>query len=244
MSVTPARLLVVIRVTVGAIFLARTTPLLGWLGFRFAEPTLLGWPSQGFHVSFFSIPAWLAATLVVVRTLAALAFTAGFRARVFGVVAAIAGWVLLADDALAYVNSLHLLYLATLFVALADVSTMWLVRAVPLSVYAFSALAKMNAEFVSGRALLGFCEDGILRGVVARAVCLTPGRANVASMLVIAGELALPILLAIRRTRHVALACAIVFHVTIEWTMHPDVFGWLMVTLLLSFLRWADAHPR
>jgi hypothetical protein len=242
--VTPARLLVVIRVTVGVIFLARTTPLLGWVGFRFAEPTLLGWPSSGFHVSFFSIPAWLAATLVVTRTVAALAFTVGFRARIFGVVAAIAGWALLADDALGYVNTIHLLYLATFFVALADVANMWLVRAVPLSVYAFSAIAKMNAEFASGRALLGFCEDTILRGPVARVACASPERAHVVSLLVIAGELALPVLLAIRPTRRVALACAIAFHFIIEWTMHPDVFGWLMVTLLLSFLRWSDVQPR
>jgi hypothetical protein len=247
--VRPPRALAIVRIAVGVIFILRTTPLLLPLGFRFTEWPLVGWPDDRWHIALVSLPAWLVATLAIVRTVAVVCFTIGLRARVAGVVASLAGWLVLAQDALGYVNSLQLLHMATLMVALADSSSelavapqpprsmsssVWLVRAVPLSVYAFSSVAKLNAQFLSGRALLGFCADGYIRGAGASVVCGSLARP--ASIAVACAELAMPVLLLVPRTRRVALVLALVFHVAVEVAMHPDVFGWLMVALLVSFL--------
>jgi len=234
------RALAIVRVAVGAIFVARTTPLLAALGFRFAPHALFGWPTTRWHVALVVLPAWLAAALAILRTLAAVAFAAGWRARASGIFASLAGWLALAGDPLAYVNSLHLLFLATFLVALADVrspvSSLWLVRALPMSVYFFSAVAKLNAQFLSGRALLDSCDDGYLRGAIARVACASPERAHGTSLFVVVGELAMPIALAFPRTRPIALAAAVFFHLVIETSMHPDVFGWVMLALLVAFI--------
>ena len=60
---------------------------------------------------------------------------------------------------------------------------------------------------------------------------------------VLALEWALPVLLWVKRTRRAALAVAIVFHLSIEYTMNLFLFHWLMLLGLLSFadfgeLRW------
>jgi hypothetical protein len=247
MPLRPARALAIIRIAVGVIFIVRTTPLLVPLGFRFAEGPLVGWPDGRWHIALLALPAWVVGGLAIVRTLAALCFTLGLRARVAGIVASAAGWLVLGEDALGYVNSLELLHMATLVVALADSSaelavrpdaprsirsSLWLVRALPLSVYAFSGVAKLNAQFLSGRALEGFCADGYIQGIGSM-VC---SWAHPASIAVACGELALPWLLAFRVTRRVGLALAVAFHVGLELAMRPDVFGWLMVALLVAFL--------
>ena len=249
----PARALALLRLTVGTFFLLRTTPILLPLGFRFAQAPLAGWPARGWHLAAFglALPAWTVAALAILRTVAAASFLAGFHARKAGVIAAAFGWVVLAQDALAYVNSIHLLYLSTLLVALADSSaelalrpepaasmrsSVWLLRALPMSVYAFAGLAKLNGEFLSGRALLAFREDGFVRGLIAPLACATPARAQAASVFVVIVELALPVLLALPRTRKLAVGIALVFHATLEVSMHPDVFGWLMIALLLPFV--------
>jgi len=56
-------------------------------------------------------------------------------------------------------------------------------------------------------------------------------------------EWALPVLLWLPRTRRVALAVAIVFHLLVEYSMNLFLFHWLMILGLLSFaeldeLRW------
>jgi hypothetical protein len=56
-------------------------------------------------------------------------------------------------------------------------------------------------------------------------------------------EWALPVLLWVKRTRRVAIVVAIVFHLSIEYTMNLFLFHWLMILGLLSFaefdeLRW------
>lgn len=60
---------------------------------------------------------------------------------------------------------------------------------------------------------------------------------------VLALEWGLPVLLWLRPTRRVALVVAIVFHLSIEYTMNLFLFHWLMILGLLSFaefdeLRW------
>jgi hypothetical protein len=253
LPVRPARALAIVRIIVGAIFIVRTTPLLMPFGFRFAESPLLGWPDGRWHIALVPLPAWLVGALAIVRTIAVVCFTLGLRARIAGVVASLSGWLVLAQDTLGYVNSLQLLHMATLVVALADssaelaiapkppasmASSVWLVRALPLSVYVFSGLAKLNAQFLSGSALLGFCADGYVRGALGSIACHLPARPT--SIIVACGELSLPLLLVFRRTRRVALVLALLFHVGLEVTMHPDVFGWVMIALLLAFAESAN----
>ncbi len=249
----PERALAIVRIAVGAIFLARTTAIL-----RFARAPLLGCPDGKWHVALIALPAALVAALSVVRTVAAVSFTVGYRAREAGVVAAVAGWVALAQDPLAYVNTLELLFVSTFLVALADSSSnlalrrrpqrsmgssLRLVRAIPISVYAFSAVAKLNPEFLSGRALLGFCADGEITGAIASAACASSDRAHALSLFVVACELSLPLALALPRTRFYALVAAIAFHTTLEVAMHPDVFGWIMLALLVAFIPGLRRGP-
>ncbi len=243
------RALAIVRIALGAIFLARTTGLFVPLGFRFAQWPLLGWPDGKWHIAFVALPSSVVMVLAVARTIAAACFLLGYRARAFGIVASLAGYAVLAQDALAYVNSLHLLFLSTLVVALTDCSSelavrkepprsvdssTWLVRATPMSVYAFSAIAKLNAQFLSGRALLAFCADGAVHGL-GRVACASPPRAELASLLVVATELALPVALFVRRTRRAALVVAVALHVGLELSIGPDVLGWTMLALLVSF---------
>ncbi len=246
----PARALAIVRIALGVIFILRTTPLLSPLKFRFAaEWPLLGWPDGRWTIALVTLPSFAVAALTITRTLGAVCFATGYRARAAGIIASASGYAVLAQDALGYVNSLHLLMLSTLVVALTDsatelairpdpvrsiTSSVWLVRATALSVYAFSGFAKLNSQFLSGRALRGFCEDGYVRGF-AQVACASPSRAHAASIAVVIAELSLPIALVIPRTRRAALVIAIAFHVGLEVGMGPDVFGWIMCALLVSF---------
>ena len=238
MSLTSTRALAIIRIAIGVIFLWRT------------RGPVVGWPDARFHIALFALPVWLVAALVIVRTIAALAFTAGVRAREAGILASVAGYVVLSQDALAYVNTLQLLFVSTFILAITDsscelalrpvaprapTSSVWLVRAICLSVYAFSGIAKLNAQFLSGRALLWFHDDGLFRGPIAELVCANARRAQFASIAVVCAELSLPLLLVAPRTRRAALYAAVAFHVVLELTVHPDVFGWIMAALLASF---------
>lgn len=245
----PTRALALVRIGVGLILVIRTTPVLIPFGFRFAEWPLLGWPHGSWHIAAVPLPAWLVGALAVLRTLAALGFLVGWRARAAGVIGSVAGWLVLAQDALGYVNSLELLYMATLITALADSSaelavapeppgslesSVWLVRALPLTVYAFSGFAKLNPQFLSGDAMGSFCADGFIRGLAMTIVCGSHARA--ASIAVACAELSLPVLLTLAKTRRGAVLLAVAFHVGLEVSMHPDVFGWLMLVLLVPFL--------
>lgn len=246
------RRLALARIATGAIFLVRTTPLASMLGASFASPRWLGAPDAGWHPTAFGpvLPAALAIALVAVRTLAALAFLLGVRSRPAGLVAALLGYAALSQDPLAYVNSLHLLFLCTLTLALSDSSAelalarvpaasvrsgVWLVRSVALSVYFFSGVAKCHASFLSGATLVALRARGEIRGILGDWVCSTLPRARAASLGVAAVELALPALLVCRKTRWLALGLAFAFHAALEVSMHPDVFGWLMVALLVTF---------
>ena len=58
------------------------------------------------------------AVLCIARTVALVLFTAGIRARVFGVAAGVIGWIVLFQDAATYINSLHLLSVGLVVLAL------------------------------------------------------------------------------------------------------------------------------
>ena len=230
-----------VRGAVGVVFLLRTTPALHALGVGWAPARMLGWPDGTWKLAAVAIPPSLVIALVILRTAGAVLFTAGVVTRWAGLVAALAGWVLLANDLTAFLNSLHLLYCATACIALATrFSTKdrrLVLRALPLSVYAFSGLAKLNASFLSGSVLRALHDEGTLRGRIADTVTATATRAQGASILVVATELALGPLLFFRATRRIGVAVALAFHVVMEVAIGPAVFGWVMVALLLALVE-------
>ncbi len=232
------RPLTLARLLVGTIFLLRTTPALRALGVPWAPEHFVGWPEGSWTLAALALPPFFAVLLVGLRTGAAFFFLLGLSPRRTGLVAAFAGWLLLAADLAAFVSSLHLLYFATACIAIAGAlpprDGPAVVRALPISVYAFSGLAKLNASFLSGAALVSLHEAHAFHGPLADVVTASPGRAAVASFAVAALELALGPLLALARTRRIGLALAVAFHVAAEVTMGPDVFGWVMVACLIA----------
>ena len=246
---TGERRLALVRVGIALVLIARTTPLLAPLHLPFLPSTLLGWPESGFHVPAFglALPDGILRALAIVRTAAAFTLLLGLRSRTSALVASLSGYVLLGQDQLAYVNSLHLLYLATFLLALADARSMrsntWLLRALPLSVYVFSGISKLNASFLSGRALMVLHDQGGFRGPVANLACASARVAQVTSLAVVLLELGLPLALALRKSRRNALVGALLFHGALETTMHPDVFGWTMAVLLVAFFP-THCHAR
>jgi len=237
------------RAAVGAIFLLRTTPLLVPLGLPFVSDAtpLLGWPRDGWRVAAFGVvlPSALIAILCVARTIAAALFMLGVRARAAGIVAGACGYVVLARDALAFVNSLHLLYLATIVLAVAGstASGVRLVRAFVVSIYVWSGVAKLNASWLGGEALALMHDDGFLRGAIGDAIVASDARRIAVAWGVAIFELAIGPALLWRRSRAPALVAAFAFHAVIEDAMRPDVIGWAMAALLLSFVERQGQPP-
>lgn len=251
------------RVSFGLLVLCRTTPVLAGLHVPYLASVapLQGWPTDRWHVAAFglALPAGAVAALCIARTAALVLFTAGIRAREAGVAAGLFGWAVLAQDAMAYINTLHLLCLGLVVLALGGggsalallperevdpPSARGLVQALVVSVYAWSGLAKLNASWLSGDALARFCEAGSVAGPIADVVAFSPASLRVAASLVVATELAIGPLLVWRRTRGVALPVALAFHAVLESAVHPDFFGFAMAILLLAFVGDARVTGR
>lgn len=249
---TTHRTLGLLRVVVGGIFLVRSTPLIHLVPGLFVHHggPLLGWPRDGrVEAAVFGLvlPALVVKALVVVRTVAALAFTIGLHARVAGIVTVVAAYLVYAQEPFALIFTLHVLYQTTLLLACGDAvgalsvrpspprslaSSLWLLRGFSASIYLWSGVAKLRGEWLSGRTLTLLVQHGYADSAVARALLGTPQRAAASAWLVALVELALPGLLFAGRTRHLAIAAACAMHAVFEVTMHPDVFGWVMVALL------------
>jgi hypothetical protein len=248
------------RIALGTLFIARTTPLANLLPIPLAHVggPLFGWPEAGFHLAWggLVLPAGVQIALCVVRTVAALAFVIGVRARVAGVVAGACGFVALSQDPLGFVFTLYVLFAATLVLALTDgTSRFALVPDRPMgdaafgqsserllalfvaSIYAYSAAAKLQGEWVSGGTLLALAEDKLLGRYLASLLIDHPALRSTAAVGVFLIELSLPVLLLVRRTRRLAVFVALGLHATFEVAAHPDVMGWVMATLLLTVSR-------
>lgn len=248
------RALGVARILFGALVLCRTTPLLaGWrVPYLASTAPLYGWPVEGWHVAAFglALPSSVVVVLCVARTVAAALFTAGVRARECGVAGAVLGWVVLSQDAAAYINTLHLLYLGMAVLAVGGagsalalrpereidpVSGRALAQALVVSVYAWSGLAKLNGSWLSGAALAQFHEGGLLGGALADAVLASRAHCVAAAWVLAITEMAIGPLLLWPRSRKAAIAAALAFHAALEHAVHPDFFGFAMAVLLLSF---------
>jgi hypothetical protein len=249
------------RIALGALFVVRTTALANLLPIPLAHVSgpLLGWPAAGFALAWggLVLPPGIQIALCVVRTIAAASFMIGVRARVSGLVAGACGFVALSQDPLGFVFTLYVLFAATMVVALTDATThlavvpdratgeaegassAQLVALFVASIYAYSAVAKLQGEWLSGRTLLALAEDGLVDGLFAPLLVAHPALRAAAAIGVFLIELGLPVLLVIRRTRRSAIYLALALHATFELTAHPDVMGFVMATLLLSCSKQA-----
>ena len=212
--------LAVARIAIGGLFLVRTTPLAAFV-FRpvgtDAHP-LLGWPAGDTVALGIGLSSLALKLLCVTRTLGLVAFALGVRARVAAVVAVASGWVVLYQAPFAFTSTQYLLLQATLLLGLADASTvlalrpeparsptssLWMLRAFVASVYLWAAFAKLRHDWLDGRTLAMFHEEGRLTGPLADWLLSTPARCAVAGPAVAFGELAIGPLLLHRRTRPV-----------------------------------------
>jgi hypothetical protein len=249
------------RAAFGIVFLLRTTPLLAPLAPSFLRGTngWLGWPDGGVHVPILGLafPGFVVASLVVIRTLAALALAFGLYSRVAGLVAGVAGYLVLAQDAFGYFHHLHMLYLGAILFAIVDAdsavavrispaasprSSLVLMRAFVASVYLWAAIGKLASEWGTGAALTAFAGSGAIRPSVGTWL-LEPGRAAVVEIAVVVAELLLAVGLMWPRTRRVAIGLAFGMHGGFEYIGRVDSIGWQMAALLLVFTGSARPAP-
>ena len=254
------RRLATIRIGIAAVILARSTPVFGWLRGAYASGWW-GWPDGRWTTTFGpSIPPAATRGLVVVRILAAAALLVGARARWAGVVLTAASLAVLSQDAFAATHTLRLLSVTAALVAIdggctrawlpdrpiAPHASVWLLRAFVVSIYAWSAIAKMNGDWISGRTIAAFHHDGLVAEPGVSWLLATPRRCAVLSVSVASFETLLVPALLHPRARTIAWLAAISFHVALEVFVRPDVFGLAMIVLLLSFASSdpARADPR
>ena len=243
------------RIALGTVLLVRTTPLVNFLPFPLAvvHGPLLGWPEPGFPFAWggLVLPGGVQIAAAVLRTVAALFFLLGIRARTAGLVAGVLGFVALSQDPFGFVFTLHTLFLGTLVLALTDAtsalavvperplgaaSSVRLVHLFVASVYAWSALAKAQGEWLSGDTLRALAEDGLLNGSANALALAHPALRAAAAWSVFAAEAVLPVLLLAPRTRRHGLLVACMVHVSFEVVARPDVMGLVMASLLTTFL--------
>jgi hypothetical protein len=249
------------RVMLGVLFLLRTTPLLAPLHVPFAAQVtpLLAWPDGQAHLApeVIALPDGVAALLCVVRTAAAVAFAAGLFARPAGVMAAVLGYLTVLQDPARLFGTLHALFLGTALLALCDGgatcalrpdpprapwASLWVMRLWIASIYAWAAVAKLRPDWLDGRTLALFLDDGAFRPGLGAALLATAARRAAIAKAVVAFELTVPALLLWPRTRRAGLALALAFHAGLEVVAAPDLFGWVMAALLLCF--WEPAPVR
>ena len=240
-----------VRIGVGVLLLLRTTPLLApldiaWL--RSAAP-LLGWPQGGFSLGF--LGASTIQMACIVRTVAAVLFTLGLWTRAAGVVCGLAGFLIAAQYPLGFFFTIHLLYQAAILLAFTDAAAHLalrpaaptpggdgggLMRAFVASIYLWAGLYKLRPDWLDGRTLLLFHRPAALHGWLVDWAFAIPWLPPLLAKLIAGFELGIGPLLLWTRTRAIALAVALAFHVVLELTAQPDLLGFGMMVLLLSFL--------
>ena len=250
-----------IRLLVGAILVIRTTPIFFLVPglVRHHGGPFLGWPDGELHAAYagLAFPPALTKTLVVLRIACAVLFLLGLYARPAGIAVAVLGYLVWSQEPFSFIFTLHTLYLATLLLAMTDAvaaralrpsrsvsaaSSLALVRAFVLSVYAWSAIAKCRAHWLDGSALRVLRDGGFVSGPIARHVLRSDFGLQTAAWTTLLVEASLVPLLAFRRTRAIGVAVACFLHGILEISMHPDVFGWLLVSLLVAFWPERRAH--
>jgi hypothetical protein len=244
------------RIAFAGVFLIRTTPLIGIIDPRIGAGVhpLLGWP-QGTGISTavfgWTLPAIVVEILCLARTALALLFLLGVRPLWTGVACGITAYVVLLQDVFSFTFTQHLLFLGIAVLATTDCAAVLSVRAeeprsprtsqilviaLLASVYFWAGFGKLRRDWMDGRALGLFYDEGKLHGALADLLLGTASRRAIAGPIVAVTELALGPLLWFRRTRWIGLTLAAGLHITIEPMGHPDVLGWAMLALLLALV--------
>ncbi len=223
----PARPLAVTRWVVGAGAAIRALvgiPIL----VDIARPDSLHMPYAPWQPELTPAIAWL---LIAVWLAAAVAFTIGWHSRPAGAVLVAAMASVLVSDQQAYGNHLYLLTLLALLLTLADAGAAlsldarrrgerpsvpgWpvsLLRIQLTLVYGFSALTKLNEDFLSGAVLAGSLQTG---PITFPAGLRTPAVLSVVAAVAIAVEALLALALWSTRLRPAAVGAGVVFHLSI-----------------------------
>src|SRR5258706_3394402 len=154
------------RILGGTFFVIRPTPLFYLYPGLLKHPggPFFGWPDPGWRVAYgdLVLPDPVIWSLVGIRTIAAALFTLGVWARPAGIVAAMAAYLVYAQEPFAFIFTLHVLYLSTFLLATTDAvsvvalvpsplrspeSSLTLMRCFVASVYFWSAVAKMRGSW-------------------------------------------------------------------------------------------------
>jgi len=254
---TPARSLAIARLLLGTTFLVRTTALANLLPIPLARVRgpLLGWPEPGLAFAWggLVLPDGLKIGVSIARTVCALLFLVGVRARITGLLAGALGYVTLSQDPFGFVYTLHALMLGTMALALGDAtvelavlpdrrvcpsSSRRLLRSLLSAIYGWSAIAKLGGGWTSGASLQALAEDGLVTPPFRALLLGSPTlRVGVAwSVLLMEVALAVGVLAARERMRRAVLAAALLFHLGLELASRPDVMGFVMTSLLVGAL--------
>lgn len=249
------------RAALGAVYLARHSALVSSLpGIHLPPQHLLaGWPEAGkWPLALFGadLPFALVAALCVVRTVAALGFTLGVFPRASGILCVAAGYLVMSQDPSSFLFTQHVMHLGVLALALSDGSSTfalrpsppWLgdksavfVRAFVASIYFWSAVPKLRGPWLDGHVLRAYYALGYGRNALGR--WLLDTHAAFSARAVVGLELVvLPVLLLGPRTRLAGVFIACMMHAVFEATVRPDVFGWVMIALLVSM--WPEDRVR
>jgi uncharacterized membrane protein YphA (DoxX/SURF4 family) len=240
------------RIALGTLFLIRTTPLCNLFQFPFETDTwpLLGWPGGRWGgESWLHFPDTVLASACVARTLAAACFLLGVRARISGMLAGVLGYLVMLAQPFGAAFTLHLLFQGAIVLALGDSGTVlaWrpdapiaprssvlLVRYFLASIYFWAGIAKLRPDWLDGRTLALFQDDGAFHGWASHVLLSTPAWRAVCATGVAVIELSLPVLLLWPRTQRLGLVVALTLHAGIELAARPDLLGWEMAALLLA----------
>ena len=244
------------RIAFAGVLLVRTTPLIRAIdpGIGAEVRPLLGWPQGGgmsAAVMGWELPVAVIKLLCVARTVFALSFLLGYRPLLAGIACGISAYVVMLQDVFSFTFTQHLLFLGLAVLATTDCGTVLAVRpeetrsprtsqllvlALIASVYFWAGFGKLRRDWMDGRTLGLFYEEGKLRGAVADLLLGTASRRAIAAPVVALTELALVPLLWFRRTRWIGLTLSLALHVSIEPMARPDVIGWAMLALLLALV--------
>src|SRR5436190_2264457 len=262
------RVLGVIRIAFGALFLVRTTVIARLLrlpGLTAGIP-LLGWPAPEGRFRF-ATPLHLSDAVLegacIARTIAAAMFTVGLWARPAGLAAGALAYLVATQEPPTFTMTMHILFLGIIVLACTDArsvvalrpsptesprSSLGLIRIWTASIYVWAGIAKLNRDWLSGHVLDAWLDDHLVRGRAAAVLIGTTARRAAIAPAVALGEIALGLLLLWRPARRPAVILAYAVHAVFELTIAPDLFGWGMAILLIAFLgdigAWRDVFAR
>lgn len=253
MTMSRERLLGVARIALGTVFLIRTTALANLLPIPLAhvDGPMYGWPHDAWPIAWAGLilPDGIERAAAIVRTVAALAFLLGVRARVAGTIAGALGLLAMSQDPFGFIYTLYTLFLGTIVLANSDATSMLslrpdppldvrssltLVRVVVASIYVWAAIAKMQGEWLDGRVLLMLAEERLLVSKAARLLVEHPHLRVAAAWSAMSAELGIGLGLLFSRTRVIAIGVALVMHGVFEIAARPDVMGLAMASLLVA----------